>query len=539
MAETGQVSVETVDKSGQPITIFSTSGKPRSEADFVKALEQYDKTNTTGEGFVALPPGAMSDIRNRLATVSQAAGAVGEAVGGFVGTSPLMLLAAKAGLISPQAATAPISAGRDVGRYTGEAAGAQVATPGRAGATAATALTSPLMAPVSVAKAAGPPTLSLAATLGNAVKSGIAGAAGYLTGEAATGRMPSPAETAEEFIVAALGGGFSSLVGHWITKYAVGNTGEKVAKSIIDELIKDNPALANTPNALDIAVKGSPRRLTAIVQKMSQSLVGGVENATDKTVQSVINSLPSALSKSQRTTVTREIRQLAKSANQAFIKALDNLDNPEAYEKSIEATKEPVTKLVNYIKTNFPTAKSATNIGNVLVNEYSSHIEGARVLHAMKQAGTQNGWDAMKFAQAIKGNYLSGEEGSLMQRVGQALRPGGQLTDIPDEAARSSKLVTAYNYLKDQIAPPFLSPMLTIRGGRAPQVPWQSPQSLIPLRQADAAQTGLLDATRRAGLSASFGGLTQAAGRVPAQQYLDATEKGDSAMREYLKRLTK
>ena len=136
------------DKNGEKITILSSNGELRSNADFGVALNNHDMGKPT-PGFIIQPTGSYAEgIRKGLYQgTREALPQAGETFGGAI-PSKMLELATKAGLISPQIQASATQTGANVGRTTADVIGQQVDTPGEAGMIAGTALAAPLAAPV-------------------------------------------------------------------------------------------------------------------------------------------------------------------------------------------------------------------------------------------------------------------------------------------------------------------------------------------------------------------------------------------------------
>lgn len=477
--EPSEIYIETVDQKGNAITIFSTNGELKTASDFAKALNQYESKGTTPAGFVTLPSGGMQEtVRRGFENVNQplqeTLPKVGGAIGSVAGMSPLLALGAKAGIIPPSAVTVPASIGRQAGEATGKFVGEQVNTPGKAGVALGTAVTAPAMAIPTTAVGG----FSKLALMGNMLKSGIGGAVGGASSRIATGEDADFKKTSTDFATSAMGGGAASVVSHWITKYTKGDIGEKVATEIIDEFTKRFPALKGNPQILDIALK-SPQQIERLTAQMSKSLRGGTEEATKGIVADISNTLPSALNKSQADALQGHVRRLVQAQNDR----LDKIGNDKTFIlakrsviKAEESLKEAIRAMYPKVKNIDPTILRVE--GRLAsVNETLRSVgEGAEVLHRLRQSGAESGWDPMKFAQTIKGEYQS-EPGSMLESVGKILGQGRPLTQIPPDRTPfkgEEAGLKALNFIKNK-AVPGGSYMPNIQPPKGQQVPWAAP----------------------------------------------------------------
>lgn len=517
--QASEIYIETTDKLGKPITVFSTTGELKNASDFSKALKTYDDKGYSPAGFVILPSGSFQEKTRRgfedvNQPIQEAAPGIGRTQGSIFGTGldtiadigPILKLAAKAGIISPEVANIPPTANRDIGGDVGEAtarfAAEQVNTPGKAGAVLGTAATAPFMGPVTAATGG----MGKLATLANMVKGGIGGVVGYNTGSLTAGEDFDFGKTIAEFSTAALGGGLQSVASHFLIKYAKGDMGEKVAKEIIDEFKGRYPALINNPNILDIATK-SPQQIARLTTQMSKALRGGTEDATSTILKDINNTLPTALSKGKQDELRGAVRRLVVAQNNR----LDNIGDDTAFLQAKDRVDTATSDLFNIIREAYPNARDISptvmHVEGILSNvksELGRVEEGATVLHYLRQSGAQDGWNPTTFAQTIKGEYQK-EPSSMLDRIGKILGQGKSLTEMPavKEANPQDELGgKIFQFIKNQI--PGSKYLPGVRP-ETPPLPWSAPtkelsrpiQALQNFGASEAGQGAIRDFTEK------------------------------------------
>lgn len=482
-AEPSEIYIETVDKTGAPITVFSTTGKLKTAAEFSKAIANYDEGKKPTEGFVTLPTDSMTGkIRTRFETVNQpiqeAAPKIGRAVGSVAAMSPLLMLLQKAGIVPPGTGSGVVSAAGDIGEGTARMAAEQVNTPGKAGMAVSTAAVSPFMLPAStLTKLPGIATGAINATLG-----GGAVALGSATGKGLTGEAVTPASAAVDFGVGALGGGLQSTISHFITKYINKGMQEKVAKGVVDTFKTRHPTLSAFDNVMDIA-GSSADDISRLTQQMSKGLRESGEEIEKDLITRLNITLPSSLSVGQQNTLRGSIRRLTSAQN----KQLDNIGTPEAFEEAGSLVTQRTQELLGEVRSMFPKVKNidpAILRAEGILGEYNASLskfqEGSLVLHYLKQSGASGKYDPVEFAQRIRGVYQNNSD-SQLNAVGKILGQGRPLTQMPtpgepDPIANMGR--NAYNSLRDVI--PGMSRFTNPLPAKLPQAPWVDKQP--PLR---------------------------------------------------------
>lgn len=490
MAEEISVFLETVDKNNNPITLYTTTGKGATISQFGKALSEYDSTDgkSAGEGFVAAPPGFGSSVRKGLALTGEGirenVPKAAEAVGGVAGTSPLLILASKLGLISPATANAPIAAGRATGSTIGETvapiAADMVSTPRSAGMTAGIAAAAPFMAPAYATGAAGTTAFRALPMVSNMAKTALMGAGGAELGALSTGESFNPGQAVEELAIGALSGGLSSVIGYTLAKF-MPSQGEKVASAIAKELYDAYPALKGDPQLMQMI--GS-RQIERITQRMSTGLQGELDDATTALLNNIKNTLPRNLSVGQQATLRAHTRHVVDS----HTKLLDAAGDPAKLTKAAEAVDTAKQGLIDFFRGNAekgikPAYPGINNIEPTALRvestlaDYMTSLEqfntGMKVINAMRQAGANEQWNPMQFAQLIRGTYQ--EPGNpLMTRIGEILGGEQSLTALPMPGQRQPGTEggrAAYNLLKEFIPGP-VGKILPNAAYKGPSVPW-------------------------------------------------------------------
>jgi hypothetical protein len=477
MAETPQVGMmmDAIDAAGNTVTIYSKTGKPYSEAEFSTAMERYNASGNEGNNFLVLKPGATDWMRRNFEKAQEYIQPAIEQVGkGFVGgvTTPLGVLATlaeKAGIVPEGYAAAGKQSAEELGSTVGRLAGGQIKTPGGLGMIAGTALAAPVMAPITSGTGA-VQALPLAA---NMLKAGTAGAAGYTAGSMAAGETFDFGETAQQFGIAALGGGLSSVLGHFITRFVNRKRQESIERAIVDEFKDKYPAIANDPGMLDIAAS-SPAQISRIVQRGSEGLRGSLDDVANTMLTDIKLVLPRNLSTGQQNTLRAHLRGIASAQNTM----LDNIGSDEAFAKAGATALTKTQEMIDFVKSAYPGIKNIEPTAlrvNAIMDTYRSSLDnlqqGAQVLHYLKKSGAGEGWNPQTFAQIIRGEYQN-PANPMLEKVGNILGGGRPLTQMPQPGTPepgSEMMRRGYNAFKDIIP---LGRFLPNVGYKGPQVPW-------------------------------------------------------------------
>jgi hypothetical protein len=492
--EPTSVFIETTDAIGKPITVFSTDGKLRTTAEFATAIDNYDNGQKPTPGFLTLPSNTFQG-KMRTGFENSVGGfareqlpRISEAVGGVATISPLLLLLQKAGLVKPEVQQGAINIGRDTGRAVGRFAGEQFDTPGEAGMALATGgMSKYLKAPTSAAG-----SLLKIPLIANILKSGAAGFAGTTAARAATGEGFDPGQGIIDFAVPAVGGTMQGIVSHFLTKYLNQGLPEKVAKGIMDTFKERHPNMSFGDNVLDIA-SSSQHEIASLTQQMGKGLRESVEVTEKGLIDQLNATLPSSLSVGQQNIARGGIRRLLTAQNEH----LDNIANPELFEKTSLLIKQRTQDLINEVKGFFPKVK---NIGPLELRvegvlqgfnkQAESFNEAAQVLHYLRQSGAAEGFDFNKFAQLIKGVYNE-NPGSQLAQVGRILSPDRPLTAMPTQQTQqspSSGMKAAVDYMYNKLGP--VGKALTLKD-TGPSFPWPPKQApLQPLINFGAQESG-------------------------------------------------
>lgn len=443
MADTQQTPtgkmMDATDNKGADVVIYST-GAPAGEADFAKAMDAYNKSGgtTTPQGYLVLKPGRTNDIRQMFETGNKylQQGAQSIAKSGDLIPPEDPQLGASAGvsgfnaILNAAKSTAPLLAD-------------QVSTPAKLGMTLGMAGVAPLLKGASLATEAGGVGFSKATMLLNMLKTGVAGAGGAALGRASTGEGLDVGKTATEFALASAGGGFQSVLGHWITKYISPDKQEGVAKEILDSIVSRYPNMANDPDILR-SYASSPDNLKRITQQMSGALRGRLDDVTSNITSDIKQALlntPRSLTSGQQNSINSDVRKLAQLGNDF----LDNINNPKEALLIQGAMSKAQNELVDKIHSFYPNMSNFGPTEAKLItammkqkNDLNQFKEGAEVLGWLQHSGAASGYNHEAFSNSINSVYQQ-NPGSLLEHVGDILGQGGPLVGQgPAQAAQES-----------------------------------------------------------------------------------------------------
>lgn len=476
------IMVDGVDAGGKPVTVYSTTGDKRTEEDFTAALARYNATGTAPQGYTVLQPGVMNTLRSGFEAVNQpvqrALPAIGGAVGHAVVNPPGLTTALQGlGLLSPEAAqtieTAARGPGRTIGAGVGGLIGSQVNTPEKLAMTAATAAVAPYLPLASVARlgaaavpeavagvaGAAAPAVRGALSIANILKAGgLAGGVGAgasAVAGTATGTMPTLGRAAAEFGIAAAGGSFNSVLGHFMTTYVHPDQQEAALGGIVDTMKARYPHLADDPHLMDMAVS-SKEKLASMTQQMSGPLRESYDAVSSTMIQDINAIAPQALSVGQQATLRAKMRTLDRAATRYLDTILERAPGtsgaPSVNQHALAALGAAKTDVIDFVSDAFPMARSnAAIVGGVTqtlqrqMGALAQYEEGAQVLGWLQRSGAAKGFDPMTFARTIQGEYQA-QPGSLLHQTGQLLgggvrQPGGAstggraLTEMPAAGA--------------------------------------------------------------------------------------------------------
>lgn len=502
MAEPVGMRVDGYDNDGNIVTVYSTTGKPQTEGTYAQVLNAYNTTGKEPSGFVVLRKGALTERLRRAfedvnAVVQPGLEMVGRGVGQLAGMPPPSLNAyspediERAGVnLEPSRRLA--ETGGDVGAAVGRFAGEGVKTPSRAGTTLGLILAARGMAPIT--SAAGP--ISYAALLGNMLKTGALGTAGSTTARLATGEKPTPGSVGTEFALAALSGGFQSVMSHFVARYIQGDKADKVAKDVFDAIAERYPNVAADPGIVNIAGAHSAN-VSRVVQRGVEGLRGSLESVSNNFTDDIMRVLPSTLKAGEKATLRAKINGIIRTQN----KLLDNVNNDAAY---AELRSELIGKfdenvgrrvggriadLKDYIAQAFPRLKDPLplqqRVAGVIQkydDEAAYYNQGAKVLAYIKEASGDEGFNPQKFADVIRGVYQD-PRNPLLEKVGSVLGGGRPLTQMPmsptaEELERHSLASKALNFIRNEVPGVKYLPGV---GARSQQrVPWPAPEQPLP-----------------------------------------------------------
>jgi hypothetical protein len=483
--DTGELYHTIKDKSGQKVTIISTTGDLRSDADFGVALKNHNTGKQT-EGFLVLPKGSYSEgIRRGLYKgTREILPNVGETVGGAI-PSKMLELAVKAGLVSPQTQASAVQSGETGGRATANFIGEQVDTPGELGMIAGTAAVAPFAAPVVSGTGR---LLKANALLKNPAFFGAGGALGSTSAKIMTSEDQTFSKAAEEFAVSAISGGLQGLVSFGLTKMLKPDTATKVATEMMDAIKKKYPTLVNDPNAFNIA-NSTPKDISNLTSMMSKALRGDAAEEAEGLLTSLKTALPATPTTAQQATLRAHNRRII----EAQTNALDNIGDSTAFNEALKKVSERKQELMDTIRTMYPGKKNfvATEAALSKHSDYVKTFEdGANLLHHLKQSGADEKFDPMAFAQRIRGGYTK-EPDSLLRRIGDILGQGRSLKDLPlpGEAAPGEEMgKKTFNLIRQLL--PKGTQWTDAMKYQGPSTPWPTPKGPDTSKVIGAQQAG-------------------------------------------------
>lgn len=485
MAETPTGIMMDATYKGKDVTIYSTTGDKRTEADFAKAMADYGKNGTIPKGYTVLEPGMMNTLRQGFEAVNQP---LQEQARRFdmgipaIGNPPTP---ANAGPV------AELLARRTPGNPEGIAGGdpsqpaiaqsiaASVNTPRKAAMTGVLAALPAVSAPVSIAKAGGGYALSKAGLFGNMAKAAVAGGTiPSLVDMATGGDNPEPyAKAAGDAVVAGLTNGVQGVLGHFITKYLKADVQEEAARNIIKPIAEKYKGYGSDPTLFD-AVASSPKQLEDMTAQLSKSLMGSAEKVAGEYKDQLVSVLPRAMSVGDQATLRAHMRRVTEKAQDA----LDYMGSPkdaaiaqQAMDQAIRNTGKFLTDRMQAqgIKNMSKTDAAIAGIMGDFKREMMNFNEGVHVLSAMQRSGQQNGFDPMAFREALLDmNYRSGGPQSLLAKVGNELGMGASLNKTENVPSASGMLDKVIGSTLRRLPAPlrkFLAPEAV---APTPMMPW-------------------------------------------------------------------
>lgn len=494
------MSADFIDDQGQPKVIYSTSGEPRTAAQFNQAYElSKGKSGTAPKGYVILDPETFTEKnRSLFEQVSQPVQrflkrqAVDYA--NYSAPQALPMILEKLGVVKPGTTQSYKAQAMAEGEETGNALAGMISTPGRAAATGAGALAS-LLAPGPVTK--------LAQIPGRMIAAGTAAGAASTGARALTGEGFPATDIAVDAGLQALGAGAQGVMNYFTGKFFTPDKGKQVYDEMVGALKAKYPNFANDPDLINMATKASPEQIRQITQIGTRALTGSTEKLADDLTLGVKQSFnayaPRGMSQGEQVS----LRGKAKALVAAGRDLLENIDDTA----KVDAAKQSMTDASNAIDTFVTDLVKKTNMKGdpkLMYNEVYRAVQasidrihqaeqGAKVLSAFKEAGAERGFDPIKFNNIIVGKYMK-EPGSLLERMGdilgqgQPLRPSGQPGTFADRES------SGFRAMRELMLPGFANKLIDFAGRRIPTapppvLPWQAPAQL-PAPVANTIQQG-------------------------------------------------
>jgi vacuolar-type H+-ATPase subunit E/Vma4 len=374
------------------------------------------------------------------------------------------------GLISPETAAVPTNIGRTAGRFLGETAAQSIKTPADLGVTVATAAVSPYIKPVMGATGA----VKASPFITNLLKLGSAGAVGSASGSLMFGEPFDPGRTVQEFTIAASTGVAQNVISLWINKFLAPHKQADFAKGVVDVIKNRYPALANSPDLMNIAANNETV-LSFLAQKGSSALRENIDDTARNMTKRILNTIDRELTKSERATLREGMKSIINTQNKQLDSVLNKENQIEAYNAVVDAANN-VRKFISDLpgEKNTRALEKFDEVLRAAKTAFDNTMHGAEIIGYLKESGAGGKLDLMKFAQLIRGEYLD-PSNPLLNQVGSILGGGRPLTQmpLPGEREQGSELGRyAFNTLKNFI--PIVRNMEALPY-RAGQVPWPAP----------------------------------------------------------------
>ena len=444
---------------GTPVTVYSTTGQNRTEAEFNTALQHYSDTKgESPEGFIVLTP---ADRARRVYEQSinqpmqRAAGSAGETVAQTLAPTGFGYLAGKLGLISPQTAQQFDRSVGQFGREEGQSLAETVNTPGKMGAA------------IGMAGSTFVPGVGI---VPNIVKTALGATAGAAALKTATGEPATPGDLAPHFIQGALTGTMQGVLSHFMTKYLSPDLQEKVATDIFNTMKSRYPNLANNPSTFE-AYASSKEGLQGMSQHLAEGLRGSVDKMADATLQSIKGAaLPRGLSVGEQATLRARIRDFTLAGNTY----LNDIGAGKDIGPAVKALDVSRQGIMDYLTSVFPKLNPAAQVK--LTAELAQQQraldtfqEGVQVLRILRESSGTGGFNPVAFAKGILGEK---NPTPLLNQVANKLGMGNTLTIQQGQASPAAQVGSLlWNSTLGKL--PFL-PRATAKGPE--MLPWQVPQ---------------------------------------------------------------
>lgn len=449
---------------GNVVHVYSESGKPKSFAEFEKAIKEYDDNNGKApKGFVVLPEGFVQKARSAFDAGRKPVQRAITGMTGTVGTVAALPGAAVAkvgedvGLLPTGSGSGVLQTGRSGGRAVGEFAGNMLDDPKSTG----DALGQILAAYRTKGMTLIP---QLLATVAGSI-SGTAGA-GLLTGDKA-----EPGELATRAMLAAGAKGFQGFVQHLTGTSVSQQAGEQVARKMADYIKQRYKSVLPEDNILEM-VASSKADFPRLIQMLADAPQGDLAVAGRRLSTAASEVLPTGtIAAGTRHSLTAQFAKLARAGDD-LLKAAGDVDVDNKLATAFQSIRADIINLIKNDKSKFMSTADKDVAIRAVLNEYTAQLnklgEVSKVIRIAKEAGMDGGWNLPKFQQLIKDTYLA-QPGSLLGDVGTAAGRGSLLTSATDRGIRPTEVILG-NTLRFSSLNPTMQKVLQAAIGVGPRM---------------------------------------------------------------------
>lgn len=439
------IEFDAVNHMGKPVTVFSTTGEGRTEQEFHKVMDAYNKSNgyRLPASFTVLPKGeflqrARSVYEGANQPIQGALAAGGRQVGSQAASAvagPATYLGEKLGILPEGSVTALINKGEQVGESVGETLGAPFRTPeaaiGTAGGISGALLTKRMGIPSQMAGI------------------GLGTLAGLQGGRMAFGGQQSfenfGLDFAEASLAAATRGAFG-VVQNIIQKSPSQLAKTGMAKDLGALLRGELAPLADDPAVL-IAHFETPAGLAQLTQMGTKYFRQDVNQLSNQVIRAINARAPNTLDRSTASTIRKLSEDLFEQGN-VYLDALGDRGKMNAASSMMAKTHESMREILRQKFSADPQKKAlAATITSIddAMQQHKRYLDqftpSGEVLGAIKRSANKDGgFDPKGFQDEIKGLYQQ-YPGSLMEAAGRIAQRGGQpLTEGVDRKLFSGNI---------------------------------------------------------------------------------------------------
>lgn len=429
---------------GQDVVIFSTTGEGRTEQEFHKVMDAYNKSNghRLPASFTVLPKGeflqrARSAYEGANQPMQEAIASGGRSVG-KIAASPVTgaaWLAEKLGLLSPGASTAVSNKGADIGESVSDVFGAPFRTPEAAGGTAGG------IGGALLTKRMGIP--SQMAGIGAGTLLGLQGSRQLFGGPQSVEKFGM------DFVEAGLAaatrgalGGYQHMFGKSMSQQ--GQAG--VAKEIGDLVEGSLKPIMHDPAAMT-AHFNTPEGLAQLSQLGIKHFMKDMDDLTNNIIRAVNTRPPATLSRSSASQL-RVLSEDLFDAGQVYMNSIGDEGKMKAARSSLARIH---AQMQDVLRSQYSNANQKKGLADVIADLDSSmqqhrdylskFADTAEFMNMMKRSTNKDGgFDAKILMDNMKTVYQE-NPGSLMHAAGRILQRGGSpLTEGVDRKLFSGNI---------------------------------------------------------------------------------------------------